>query len=238
MSGRASATLRWSRAALVAVVALGAGVVAHVSADGLLPGPAGLLVLFAATTMGAAAFLGREIGRVRMVALLVGGQSAVHTGLAAMAGHRGDVPRVATPHVVVAPPTPVSRSGSYFDQWAASVPHGADHGPGVPTWLVHSIADLLAHPAMALGHVLAAAALGLWLAYGERAVWALIRLGGSTAVSLVRALRSRLLTGQRIGPMHLCLVNVASVPLVDPPLECLWARGPIRRGPPAGLLAS
>ncbi len=237
MPGRASGVLRWSRALLVAVVALGAGVVAHVSAEGLLPGPVGLLVLLAATTVGSAAFLGREIGRTGLVGLLVGGQSAVHTGLAAMAGHRGDVP-VTTTHVVTPPPAPAPRGASYFDQWAASVPHAADHGPAAPAWLVHSVTDLLAHPVMALAHLLAAAALGLWLAYGERAVWALLRIGGSAATSLVRALHGRLAIGQRIGPVHLSLVNVASVPVADPPLDRLWARGPVRRGPPARLLTS
>ena len=39
MDRTAGGALRWTRALLLAVVAMGSGVIAHISADGRLPGP-------------------------------------------------------------------------------------------------------------------------------------------------------------------------------------------------------
>jgi hypothetical protein len=50
----------------------------------------------------------------------------------------------------------------------------AGHGQG-PEWLHHLTEDLSgAHAAMAVAHAAAAALVGLWLAVGERALWALV----------------------------------------------------------------
>src|SRR5690349_13093944 len=119
MSSPASPALRWSRAALLGAMAFLAGVGAHLSADGRLPGPVGLTLLALGCTTGAAMFLGRQASTRRLIVLVVGGQGFVHTGLAALAGHRGDPVRVAPRlHPVAA----VDRSGSYFDQWSQTNP--------------------------------------------------------------------------------------------------------------------
>ncbi|MBO9524364.1 MAG: hypothetical protein J7518_22735 [Nocardioidaceae bacterium] len=235
MPVRASLTLRWARAAVLASVALGTGAVAHLSADGLLPGPGGLLVLALAWTTLAAMLLGRQASTLRLVALVVGGQAFVHTGLAAMAGHRGDP---VTPHAAPSPlpmptPHPVPRTGSYFDQWAQSRPQGGA-APAVPAWLVHAVADVAEHPAMALAHVLAAVAVGLWLAVGERALFALLALTLTLVVALVRRLASVL------GPVPLVPrpVRRASYGLLRVPRRDVWSLGPVRRGPPFLLTAA
>lgn len=228
---RASLTLRWVRACLLAAVALATGTVAHVSADGLLPGPGGLFFLGFTCTALAAMFLGRQASTLRLVTLVVGGQGFVHTGLAAMAGHRGD-PVTAAPHHTITPKA-VPRTGSYYDQWAQAHPSDGA-APAVPAWLVHAVADVAEHPAMALAHVLAAMAVGLWLAVGERALFAVIALTAALAVALVRRLSEALL----VRPPVLVPVTVrrTSYRLSRLPRRDVWSRGPVRRGPP--LLAA
>lgn len=191
MSARVSPALRWWRALALASVAVGTGAVAHVSADGLLPGAVGLTVLVALCTALIAAFLGRQASTLRVVTLVVAGQAFVHAGLAALAGHRGDPLATPAPHPVIPPLGSGPRTGSYFDQWAHTQPTGAT-APAVPGWLVHTVTDVAAHPAMALAHVGAAVAVGLWLAVGERALWAVLALTAALAVRLVRALAAGL----------------------------------------------
>ena len=86
MPERASATLRWSRALLLAAVAFGLGLVGHLAAGGLVPGPTGLLALYAVTAIACAALLGRPASALRITALVVAGQAAIHTVLTAAAG--------------------------------------------------------------------------------------------------------------------------------------------------------
>src|SRR3954451_9233216 len=102
--------LRWCRALLLATVALSAGVAAHLGADGVMPGRTALTVLFLVCAAGSACFLGRPASRLRVVLLLVGGQTFIHAGLTALAGHRGAPPlrQVAVP----APPVPDFRTAS------------------------------------------------------------------------------------------------------------------------------
>src|SRR5205085_3444916 len=73
------------------------------------------------------------------------------------------------------------------DQWAQTHPGGTS-GPAVPAWVVHTVSDVLAHPAMAAAHVLAAVVVGLWLAVGERALWAVLSFTAALTVQLVRTL--------------------------------------------------
>lgn len=232
MPVRASLTLRWVRASVLAAVALGTGAVAHVSAEGRLPGPGGLMVLTLACTALAAALLGRQASTLRLVALVVAGQGFVHTGLAAMAGHRGD-PVAHPTHPLPAPTAP--RTGSYFDQWEAAHP-AAGSAPAVPAWLVHAVADVVEHPAMALAHVLAAAAVGLWLAAGERALFALLTLTAALALTLVRRLRDAL-AAIRVVPVP-APVRRTTYQVLRLPRRDVWARGPVRRGPPLLLAAA
>src|SRR3954453_165245 len=88
----AGTVLRWCRALLLATVAFVAGVAAHLGADGLMPGRTALVILFLTCTVGAAVFLGRPASRLRVVLLLVGGQTFIHGGPPPLGGARGDPP--------------------------------------------------------------------------------------------------------------------------------------------------
>jgi hypothetical protein len=181
----AGTVLRWCRALLLATVALTAGVAAHLGADGLMPGRAALVILFLTCTVGAAVFLGRPASRLRVVLLLVGGQTFIHGGLTALAGHRGDPPLVREAASVPDFRTASGaggRVGSLMDQFYAAqtgVAAGDRIQLAVPYPVQHLIADLTgAHAVMAVGHLAAAVVAGLWLAMGERALWRVLTLAG------------------------------------------------------------
>src|ERR1700754_1831549 len=80
----------WARAALLAFLACCLGVVGHVTADGLLPGPVWLGVLLLVAVVLCVPLLSRPASSLRIVLLLVGGQTLVHLFLSIAAGHRGD----------------------------------------------------------------------------------------------------------------------------------------------------
>jgi hypothetical protein len=248
----AGTVLRWCRALLLATVAFVAGVAAHLGADGLMPGRAALVVLFLTCTAGAAVFLGRPASRLRVVMLLVGGQTFIHGGLTALAGHRGDPPLVRTP---VAAPVPDFRTasgaggrvGSLMDQFYAGQP-GIAAGErvqlAVPYPVQHLIADLTgAHAAMALGHLAAAVVVGLWLAMGERALWAVLTLTGDL---LARTLDPSMRWLAAAGAIHLvgtamrdALRRVVPAYLVLlPAWERVLSRTLVLRGPPVSLPSS
>ncbi|RNL80114.1 hypothetical protein [Nocardioides marmorisolisilvae] len=231
MPSHASPALRWLRALAIASVAVSTGVIAHVSADGLLPGPRGITVLVVLCTALTAIFLGRRASTLRVVTLVVAGQAFIHSGLAAMAGHRGDPVSVPTPHPAIVPMGTGPRTGSYFDQWSQAQPNGAA-GPAVPAWMVHTAVDIAAHPAMAVAHVLAAVAVGLWLSVGERALWAVLALTAALAVRLVRAL-----AGLSVPPAIpvLRLRRSLMQPRISRTLQ--HSPGVSRRGPPLLLAA-
>lgn len=219
MEIRATPLVRVLRAGLLAAVVTAAGSIAHASGGGEMPGWASLLALYVALTAACAAVLGREATARWLVALTVGGQVVVHGALAGLAGHA---------------------SASSTAPSMAHGPHGGmvhPASPGAaPGWLTHGVEDAVAHPAMAALHLLAAAAVGLWLAVGERALWTLVRLARCTARdSLGRAVEA-------LGLLPVVLrrvpraVGVRAV-AVDPlPLLPVWSRGPARRGPPPVLL--
>ena len=228
----ASGFLLWGRAAVLSTVALGTGALAHVQADGRLPGAGVLVALVVGGTLVSAPFLLHPGSTRRIVALLVAGQSFVHLALSATAGHHGDpASRAATP---LAPRVAASsdRRGSYFD--VAYAPTVRDHagGLGIPAPLLHAITDISAQPLMALLHLLAAAACGWWLAMGERALWQLIELTsclvrrscpGLLAMGR-RGARRRALCACRKDP---CVVDGgpgAATPVSGPQPECVPAR--------------
>jgi hypothetical protein len=86
---RPSPTLR---AVLLSGVALGTGCLAHLSAGGLMPGPLPLLALLVLGAVLARPLLHRQASTPRLVAMLVGGQAAVHLALTALAGHHDEEP--------------------------------------------------------------------------------------------------------------------------------------------------
>lgn len=187
--------LRWVRAWVLAAVVLLASVLAHVSAGGHLPSPLGLAVLMLLTTAVLAVALGRPAGRLRVIVLLAGGQTAQHLFMTAVAGHAAPAAGAATGHTHV---------HTHAHGVAEPGGHTADAGSLLTNWLSHLAQDLTgANLAMACAHLIAAAALGLWLAAGERALWALVGLLASTPgvlrlaatmTMVVRALRRRLVT--------------------------------------------
>ena len=248
---QAGPALRWARAALVSVVALLFGVTAHGSAEGLLPGPAALTCLLVLLVVPAARLLGRPASTARLVVLLVAGQAVVHVFLTLSAGHRGQH-RASTPTPADAslPGTvaqvPARGRESLYDQLYAGRPEAPPARLTVPEPVRHLVADLSAHAPMALAHLVAAAGVGLWLAYGERLLWTVLTLSTHACAHLGRALASvlaegraalvaSLLTGHRL----VLLPRTATVSWHDvlSPPEAAVASSVVRRGPPRFLHA-
>ena len=200
--------LRGMRALVLAAVGLLTGATFHVSADGLLPGPWVLTVLLGLSTAGTAPFLGAPASTRRVVALLVVWQTLIHAALTVLSGHRGDL------------------SGTHEE--------AGEHLPGVvPSRVHHLIEDMTGpHAAMAVGHVAAAALVGLWLAAGERALWRLLTLAVRPLLTALGALwRVALPAGWSGAPVR---TTAAQIPAGARSLV-LWfiVRAVPRRGPPA-----
>jgi hypothetical protein len=247
MDGLAGSGLRWTRAAFLAAVALCLGVLAHLSARGILPSPRALAVLLVLTTVAAAWLLARPASTRRVVLMLVVGQTCIHGALTALAGHRGD-PVVARPAArpsyqpmpsdqrLIVPSGAGRRTGSFFDQVSARPPSGGDVQLVAPAWVQHIVADMSgAHAAMALAHLVAAALVGLWLAAGERALWSLLRLAAQLTVRLLELLATATTppaTTAGRGRPWTCTTHVAS------PAALRVLCGTVaRRGPPRVVAA-
>ncbi|MQW77883.1 hypothetical protein GHK92_18585 [Nocardioides sp. dk4132] len=250
-----STPLLWTRAVVLAVAALGAGVVSHVAADGSLPGPLALLVLLGLTSVVAVPFLRARASTGRLVLLVVGGQALTHAALSALAGHAGDragstLAAPAAPGGALLEITDSSgrRTGSLLDQYAAAsdaAPAGAASDPltGLVTGLLDLARHQLAHlteqgPAMLLTHTLGAVALGLWLAVGERALWHLLHLGAARLASAARA--HLVLRGALAAVRDTLSAGRPCPPVVAgwrPPLDQVLGHQVARRGPPRLLPA-
>jgi hypothetical protein len=240
---RATPALVWSRATLLATVVVVVSALGHVLADGLLPGPVAMAGLLLATTVVSARFLTRQASTFRLVALLVGGQAAIHGVLSLLAGHgtgHGAAQGAAASGArFVFDGRRTERTGSYFDQveaMQAAAP--ATAGPGQAGW--GHLADHLAAQSvsMLLAHLAAVALLGVWLAVGERALWTVVTLVGSRVLDVVaHAVRN---PGQSVG---LLLERVRRAPYLGGlaravvPLPHLLHHVVARRGPPALLAA-
>lgn len=149
---RASTGVVLVRSVVVSALSVLLGVVAHVSAGGLLPSAWTLPVMLAMSMLGTSLVLERVVSRRFLTALLVAGQTSVHVALTALAGH-GD---------------PSSAAGTQADAAVGSVLRDAG---------AHLLADLTpAHAPMAVAHLLAAAGVGWLLSYGERGIWTVLGL--------------------------------------------------------------
>jgi hypothetical protein len=246
MDRKAGFALRWARALLLACVSVAGGALGHVSADGLLPGVGGLAALFLVATCAAAAMLGRPASTLRVVLLLVVGQTLIHVALAAMAGHHGDsagppelsAHRPAMPDLADAG----ARVGFLHDHLHPDPPvheHLAVLGS-----MQHVFAELTsANALMALAHLAAAAAVGLWLALGERALWTVLALTGQQVQVLVRAAIGSHLEGCQTLSELACRQRPDPVPgnavlaNQEAPRLLLLSRAVVRRGPPPLLTA-
>ena len=189
----ASAPLRVLRSLLLATVCLLTGVLAHVTAGGELPGPLALAALLAVGTAVAAPLLRFRASTRRVVLLLVVGQTVVHAVLTAASGHHED--------------------GA-----------AAHAGTGPASWLHHLGEDLTAgHAVMAATHAAAAAAVGLWLARGEHALWLLVALATAVLVDRIRPPRAAAATAPpRVVPVDHTLLP----PVTHASTVCLRRRGP------------
>ncbi len=172
------------RAGVLAAVVLGAGALSHVLGDGLLPPPGTLLLLLVLTAVGCTFFLQRPAGAVRLLVLVVGGQTLVHLALSVTAGHAGQRPR-ATVTPTVVPSDGQSLHEAYLAQqdaiWAA--------GRAAPDPLLHLVQHALdAGPLMIVTHTGAAVVVALWLAVGEQALATLLALTVHNVRAAVRAL--------------------------------------------------
>ena len=229
MTNRVDAAVLWVRAGLLGFVAFFLGVVGHVTADGLLPGPAMLAVLLALSVVLSAPVLNRRASPWRLVALLVSGQTLIHLALTVTAGHRGDVAVAAAPHGATLGTLPVvdgRRIGSLQDAYEGAAHQAGGLAPSLPVG--HLAADLSAHAPMMAVHLAAAALVGLFLSCGERCLWTLIALTGRRIVAVAVALRL-IVAPPRISP-----VDVSRAP--SGPRSARLVRSASRRGPP--LLAA
>ena len=120
----------------------------------------------------------------------------------------------------------LSQAGVHLVLTAVAGHHDDPPHAGHGTWLEHLTSDLSGpHAGMAVAHAIAAAVVGLWLAGGERALWALVRRAG-------RALRRPILVpSPGPGPRRVLVTADVAAPAVR-----LLASGPGRRGPPSHAL--
>src|SRR5688500_11945509 len=86
-AAEAGSVLRVLRSGLLAAATLGVAVWAHRSADGNLPGAAGLVVIWLCATAVVAPILGGPASYRRILALVPFGQFGLHLVLSVAAGH-------------------------------------------------------------------------------------------------------------------------------------------------------
>lgn len=226
METRVDACVLWARALVVGSLAFFLGVVGHVTADGLLPGPAFLVGLLAMSVLLSAPMLSRPASSVRLVAMLVGGQTLLHLVLSVSAGHAGDgeTTAVATRSSAVGnlPMLDGRRVGSLQDAYAGAADQHGGLAPSLPVG--HLISDLSAHAPMMAAHLAVAALVGLWLGYGERCLWTLLALTGRRILAAVWAL------GPVVATPRFTAVDAGRAP--SGPRSVWLVRPDSRRGPP------
>lgn len=260
MTGKTRATpvLLWSRAALLGTVVVTVSAVGHVSADGLLPGPAALVALLLAATVVSARFLTHQASPLRLVTLLVAGQGAIHGALSVLAGH-GSAGSAVTTSGAAYDGRVVERSGSHFDQVAVLHATAVEHlaatasgttagattsGTAGPESAAAGWSHLVEHlagqsPAMLVAHLAVVAVLGLWLAMGERALWSVLVLT-TTRLHDLAARAVLLVLGQGSLAPHARVLRgpvLATRLRTVVPLPQLLHHVVVHRGPPALLAA-
>lgn len=225
MDMRASGAVRWARATVLGVVVLTLGAVAHVQGDGHLPGVVALAFLGLLTIAACAAWLGRPAGPLRLVVMTTLGQAGVHALLSLTAGHQGEAPARATS--TTPGPTTAAPFGPGAPSTGVTTAEELDLAP-----LLHVASDMAGHAPMALAHLVAAVAVGLWLAVGERSLWTLVALAARHLLAPVALLAAAVL------PRPVAVRRGAPRPLTtEPPRLAALSRVVVRRGPPALLPA-
>ena len=224
--------LLWGRAGVLTGSTFLVGALGHVTAGGLLPGVPALLLLLATGTTVAAVFLSRPASTRLLVGLVVVGQTLVHGALSLTAGqaagHGAGHGAASYRHAPLPGSLPTGsggRVGSLQDHYEATVAAPVATGLTVP-----DPAALLDHAPMFLAHAVAGVLVGLWLAVGERAVWALLALAVRTVLAPWSP-SSSLTPARRPRPAvaHLHPLHRTALDRVD--------RSVVRRGPPVLLAA-
>ena len=231
---RAGAGLRLARGLLTATVAGGLGLVAHTTADGLLPSVPWLILIYLALAAVAIGAMGAPAGFLRLAALVGGGQFATHVMLTALAGHAGDHRPASSPSTQrqeFVAGVGSERRGSFYDLTMGPVEPANGGEFVIPHWVTHLLDDLTGpHAAMALAHLAAAVVVAWWLAQGESALWTILLLLGA---SVVRAL-TRLVAVHRVTtPLARASTTRSTAAELRPPRRLAPLTGGLaRRGPP------
>lgn len=224
--------LVWLRAFLLGAAALLSGTVAHASADGLLPSVSAMLSLLGLAAVAGAWFLRRRAGGRRLVVLVLAGQTLVHLALTLVAGHRGDP--VSAP-VALTRMVPASGHATLHDELMGVAPAtGATVTPtfGWVTHLVHHVSEQ--SPAMVAAHLLAAVALGLWLAHGETLAWSALLVTSAWLLGLLGLVHD---ADRSRRPVVALPGRSAPTDRVVVLLPQLASRAVSRRGPPLSFAA-
>jgi hypothetical protein len=228
---RIDAGLLWGRAAVVGLLAFGLGVLGHVSADGLLPGSGILVGLAVVSVLFSVPMLTSRASTVRLVALVVGGQTATHLSLSLAAGHAGDARPVRSTHLdgyaASLPVVDGHRVGSLLDAYRTAAEPVGSTAPVLPVG--HLLNDLSAHAPMMAAHLAASAIVGFWLAYGEHCLWTVLALTGRRLLTTWAAQPLVLISARRL------VTVVDDAP--DRPRASWRGRPCSRRGPPVLLVA-
>jgi hypothetical protein len=223
---RIDAGLLWGRAAVVGLLAFGLGVLGHVSADGLVPGSGVLVGLAVASVLFSLPMLTSPASTPRLVALVVGGQTATHLGLSLTAGHAGDARPVRSTYLdAYAASLPVvdgRRVGALLDAYRSAAEPAHASTPVLPVG--HLPNDLSVHAPMMAAHLAASAIVGLWLAYGEHCLWTVLALTGRRLLTTWVAQPVVLTSSLRL----IAVVDDA----FDRPRDSWRERPCLRRGPP------
>lgn len=204
---------------MTASVMVTLGLTMHTLASGPVTLSWALVPVVVAALLTARAVQGDPGSVVRTATLLLGGQVAVHVAASPAARPGG--------HLLT--------HGSGHEQVAMA--HGASlrrsvdpYGPKVVDAVAEALACLPTHPSMLAGHLVAAAALGWWLASGERqSVRALMVMSGLPARGFADALVSlRSLTDQ----LRFVRRTIEISP-TEATLTAYFGAAHPRRGPPA-----
>jgi hypothetical protein len=217
-------TLRGWRASALAVVVVLGGLAGHLAAGGASPPVSGVLLLLAVTAVVAAPLLGAPPSTGHVVALVVSGQGLVHLAFEWLA------PAAHTTTSVLAHNAAMAH-GSMTHLSSGSDPAAA-HGHVVAVMSTAALAILV-------GHLMAAVAVGLWLAAGERAARTLVELAGRSVVDCLRTLISRSAVCEAATGADLRIAKLPHGWRFAAPLRAsLWDGCAVsRRGPPWALSA-
>jgi hypothetical protein len=202
-----SLTPSWRRATL-AGAALGSAVLGtafHAAAGGLLPGPVALALIVALLWGLTSVALGSRPGPWRLAGGVAAGQFLVHLALTATAGHghathghAGHAHDPATPLAAGTSTAGTAAPGTLSDALGVTGIPAEALGTDPVALALQRIAEelTLGHASMALAHLLAGAAVGLWLAIG---------LNAGLLVAALRSLRAHpaLTTALPLPPLDL-----------------------------------